>query len=146
MYFYHRSIHPHMVFTFILRLSAHPFSGLVSEAAFPPIMFIPTFWRCWYIPIRFLSVTYFFVIVCTLYGPNLVGKLRDVFWRSYSCDLTPHGTSTPRPHIGRIQNSRPCQEYKRLEPPVPRHIFGMAGYHQFFTTKILRRLSMLQCV
>ena len=35
---------PQKVYIFILRLLAWPFSGLVCEAASPPVNFIPTFW------------------------------------------------------------------------------------------------------
>ena len=50
---YHRSMHHRMVHIFILRLSAWPFSGLVSVAESPPICFTPTLWLSWNLPIGF---------------------------------------------------------------------------------------------
>ena len=40
----------------ILHFSERPFSGLVVEAASPPIKFTPTFWCGWNLPIGFINL------------------------------------------------------------------------------------------
>ena len=79
--------------------------------------------------------------VRTLYVPTFVGKHGDAFRRSSSCDLPPHEPATTRPHRGRIWKIPPCRDHKRLRSSVPRHLVGLADFHQDFPQKLLRTLS-----
>ena len=74
------------------------------------------------------------------YGPSLVGKRRDAFRCSSSCDLPPHVPAPLRPCRGQQQKCRPCWENKRLQYFVTRHLVGLADCHQVFPSKLLRRL------
>ena len=78
--------------------------------------------------------------VRTTYGPPFAGKHGDAFRHSSLCDLPPHEPAPTRPCRGRIQKSPPCQDRKRLQSSVPRHLVGSADFHRVFPQKLLRRL------
>ena len=72
--FYHWSTRPWTAWIFILRLSVRPFSRLIGEVDYPPIMFTPAFWRGIRVASRDFSFTkcivqhlgYFFSAVSSL--------------------------------------------------------------------------------
>ena len=84
--------------------------------------------------------------ICTLCGLTFGGNHGYIFGRSYPCGVPPHITASPRPWIGRLWKIPPCWEHKRLQSPVLWHLIWKSGCHRFFTTKLLCRLSMVQCV
>ena len=85
---YHRFMHPHTVYTFILRFSVRPFSGLVEEAGSPSVNFTPALWHGWHLPTALFCFARCIPTPCT-FGKKLVNSalllrvLRLIFsvWR-----------------------------------------------------------------